>query len=164
MHVDILYSILQKRTTDSLKTRQALENFSCSISELKDKLATDDNHPHPDADTAAAAATPRRVRRSDNVSVAVQCCDIMVKQSKSRFEKARHLVSFELIDPELFPLFKNTFPQKQLDIACQHYPMICRDKLKESERAHSGMKGESLLRLFLTAAHSCSQLRFVVCC
>lgn len=57
MHVDILYNILQKRTTDSLKTRQALENFSCSISELKDKLTTDDNQPHPDADTAAAAAT-----------------------------------------------------------------------------------------------------------
>ncbi|XP_030263660.1 uncharacterized protein LOC115575596 [Sparus aurata] len=130
MHVDILYNILQKRTTDSLKTRQALENFSCSIPELKDKLTTDDNQPHPDADTAAAAATPRRARRSDNVSVATQCCDIMIEQSKARFEKARHLVSFQLIDPELFPLFKNTFPQKQLDIACEHYPMLCREKLK----------------------------------
>ena len=39
-------------------------------------------------------------------------------------------MSFQLIDPELFPLFKNTFPQKQLDIACEHYPMLCREKLK----------------------------------
>ena len=39
-------------------------------------------------------------------------------------------MSFQLIDPELFPLFKNTFPQKQLDIACKHYPMLCREKLK----------------------------------
>ena len=79
MHIDILYNVLQKRTTDSLKTRQALENFSCSTLELKDKLTTDDNQPHPDADTAAAAAMPRRARRSDSVSVATQCCDIMIE-------------------------------------------------------------------------------------
>jgi len=129
MHVDILYNILQKRTTDPLKTRHALEMFSCSISELKDKLTTDDTQPHPDADTAVAAARPRRMRH-DNVSVATQCCDKMIEQSKARFEKAQHLVSFELIDSELFPLFKTSFPQKQLDIASEHFPMICREKLK----------------------------------
>ncbi|CAL8275586.1 unnamed protein product [Arctogadus glacialis] len=45
MHVDILYNILQKRTTDPLKTRQALENFSTSIADLKDKQTTDSTQP-----------------------------------------------------------------------------------------------------------------------
>ena len=71
MHVDTLYNILQTRTTDPLKTRQALDNFSCSIMELKDKLTTDEaQQTHPAADTAGAAATARRTRPSDisNVS------------------------------------------------------------------------------------------------
>ncbi|KAM3838094.1 inactive pancreatic lipase-related protein 1-like [Diretmus argenteus] len=117
----------QKRSTDPIKTRQALDNFSRSITELKDKLASEDTH--PDAQTAAAEA-PRRTRRCDNVAVAAHCCDIMIKQSKARFEKARHLESFELIDPELFPTFKTSFPQKQLDIASESFPMICKEKLK----------------------------------
>lgn len=37
----------------------------------------------------------------------------MIEKSKARFEKAQHLVSFELIDPELFLLFKTSFPQNQ---------------------------------------------------
>ncbi|KAK0143087.1 hypothetical protein N1851_018787 [Merluccius polli] len=127
MHVDILYNILQKRTTDPLKTRQALENFSSSIADLKDKLTTVSTQPHPA--TADAAARLRRTQSSDNVSVAAQCCDIMIEQSQARFQKARHLVSFELIDPKLFPQFKTSFPKKQLDIACEHFPMICKEKL-----------------------------------
>ena len=126
-HVDILYNILQKRTTDPLKTRQALENFSTSIGDLKEKQNTDSIQPHPA--TADAAARPRRTQSSDNVSVAAQCCDTMIEQSQARFQKARHLVSFELIDPKQFPQFKTSFPQKQLDIACEHFPMICKEKL-----------------------------------
>lgn len=129
LHVDILYSILQKQNMDPLKTRQALENFSCSIAELKEKLTADDTQVHPDADTAAAA-TPRRRRRSENVSVAAQCCEIMMEQSKACSGKARHLLSFELTDPELCPLFKTSFQRKQLDIASEHFPMICKEKLK----------------------------------
>ncbi len=129
LHVDILYSILQKRNTDPLKTRQALDNFSRSITEVKDKLASDDTQSNPDADTAAAEA-PCRTQQCNNVSVAAHCCDIMIKQSKARFEKARHLESFELIDPELFPTFKTSFPQKQLDIASESFLMICKEKLK----------------------------------
>lgn len=62
MQVDILYSIFQKQAMNPVKTRQALENFSCSTAELKDELTTDETKPHPDADTAIAAPTPCRIR------------------------------------------------------------------------------------------------------
>lgn len=130
MHVDILYNILQKQTTDPLKTRQALENFSSPIADLKEKLTIDAAQAHPDADTADAAARLRRTQKSDNVSVAIRCYDIMIEQSKACFQKAQHSVSFELIDPQLFPQFKISFPQKQLDIASKYFPVICKEKLK----------------------------------
>lgn len=41
-------------------------------------------------------------------------------------------MSFELIDPELFLQFKESLPQKQLDIAIKHFPLICKEKLKVS--------------------------------
>ena len=93
MHVDVLYKILQHRTTDPLNTGQALKNFSRSITELKDKLIKDDSQQHPEKNAAAAA---RRTQRSDGASVTVQCCVIMIQQSKVRFQKTRHLMSFEL--------------------------------------------------------------------
>ncbi|XP_041842116.1 zinc finger MYM-type protein 1-like isoform X2 [Melanotaenia boesemani] len=120
MHVDIFYNTLQKRTTDPLNTGQALMNFSRSITGLREQLIKDDCHPN----------APRRMQRSGCVSVATQCCSIMIEQSKARFEKARHLMSFELINPELFSQFKASFPQQQLDVACEHFPMICKEKLK----------------------------------
>ncbi|KAJ8006841.1 hypothetical protein DPEC_G00111410 [Dallia pectoralis] len=101
---------------DPHKTRQAMENCSCFVAELKElKFTTDDTQPHPNP--AVAAATSCRMWRSENVSVAARCCEIMIVQSKARFEKTRHLVSFELTDPELFLLFETSFPQKQLDNA-----------------------------------------------
>lgn len=54
----------------------------------------------------------------------------MMEQSKAHFEQAQHFVSFELIDPELFLQFKESLPQKQLDIAIKHSPLICKEKLK----------------------------------
>lgn len=80
----------------------------------------------------------------------------MIAQSKARFEKAHHLVSFELIDPELFPVFKTSFPEKQLDIAFQHFPMICKEKLKGelmvmySSAEFEGLKSAlSLMRMLI---------------
>ena len=101
MHVDILYNILQKKNTDPVRTSKALDNFSSSISALKHSLAlaTDDaqGEPGPEAN-AAGAARRRRGQPTDNVTVAKQCCDIMTEQSKVRYSKAQHLISFELID------------------------------------------------------------------
>lgn len=97
---DILYSILQKQNPVPLKTRQVLEIFSCSNAELKENLTADDAQVHP------GAKTPRKRRRSDSVSVAAQWCEIMMEWSKARYGMARHLQSFELTDPELFPLFE----------------------------------------------------------
>lgn len=54
----------------------------------------------------------------------------MMEQSKSHFEKVQHLVSFELIDPEPFQQFRESFPQKQPDIASKYFPITCREKLK----------------------------------
>lgn len=73
-----------------------------------------------------------------------------MEQSKAHFEQAQHLVSFELIDPELFLQFKERLPQKQLDIAIKHFPLICKEKLKllytgaEFAGLHAAM---SLLRM-----------------
>ena len=114
---------VQRHNEQVKKNRHSLSRIVdcirfCGAHELALRLATAD-----------AAARPRRTQSSDNVSVAAQCCDIMIEQSQARFQKARHLVSFELIDPKLFPQFKTSFPQKQLDIACEHFPMICKEKL-----------------------------------
>ena len=38
-------------------------------------------------------------------------------------------MSFELIDSEQVPQSKTSFPKKQLDIASEHFPMICKEDL-----------------------------------
>ncbi|KAK7878088.1 hypothetical protein WMY93_031235 [Mugilogobius chulae] len=149
MHVDTLYSVLQKRTTDALITRQAREKFCSSMTEIKNKLAIDDVQPNPDTRT-------RRPQRTNNIQIATQCCDIMMEQLKVRFEKARHLAAFELIDPEFFPQFNDTFPQNQLIIASEFYPMICKEKLTSeliviySGAEFAGLKSASSLLEMLT--------------
>ncbi|KAK7889374.1 hypothetical protein WMY93_024934 [Mugilogobius chulae] len=138
-----------KRTTDALITRQAREKFCSSMTEIKDKLATDDVEPNPDTRT-------RRPQRTNNIQIATQCCDIMMEQLKVRFEKARHLAAFELIDPEFFPHFKDEFPQNQLLIASEFYPMICKEKLKSeltviyNGAEFAGLKSASSLLEMLT--------------
>lgn len=94
------------------------------------ELTKDTTPSQPETDAAEAAARQHRMRWADNVSVAAQCCDVMMEQSKACFEKAGNLVSFELMDPERFPQFRESFPQTQLDIASKHFPMICREKPK----------------------------------
>lgn len=83
----------------------------------------------------------------------------MIEQSKACFDKAQHLVSFELIDPELILLFQTSFPEKQLDIASEHFTMICREKLKGelmvmySSVELAGLKSPMLLLRMLTSEH-----------
>lgn len=129
MHVDILHSILQKWTMDPLKARQALENLSCSMPELKDKLTTDDTQPHPDADTAVAAAMLPRMWQSANVSVATQC---LIKESKAHSEGFYCLLN--LLNLNCFCCLRPSFPWKQLHIGSEHFTMICKEKLKAELR------------------------------
>ena len=167
-HVDILYNKLQKRTTDPIATKTSVDNFSRSITGLKDTLATNDAQPdpnaQPDADAqidtdarepdansaavvrprrgqpdardpnanAAAAVRTRRGPPRDNVPIAKKCCDIMIEQAHVRFEKAQHLVAFELIDTAKFAQYKTSFPQKQLDTAKEYFPMLDKEKIKAS--------------------------------
>uniref|UniRef100_A0A087XJB4 HAT C-terminal dimerisation domain-containing protein n=1 Tax=Poecilia formosa TaxID=48698 RepID=A0A087XJB4_POEFO len=110
-HVDIHYNILQKCAMNPTKTKQALENFTRSINVLNDSLTQ-------------MQVLQHRARSR------VKCRNIMIEQSKACFEKAQQLNSFEFINPDLFSDFNTCFPQKQMDTACEYFPMICKEKLK----------------------------------
>ncbi|MED6281574.1 hypothetical protein CHARACLAT_022988 [Characodon lateralis] len=89
----------------------------------------------------AGGPTPRQMQSSDCASVAAQSCKIMIELSKARFEKARHLNSFELINPDLFSDFNTCFPLKQLDAACtsvklERYSQIRLFRLNISSAEH----------------------------
>lgn len=124
LHIDILYSTLQKSSTNATTVRTQLQHFESAINDIRNNL------PEPDCNSHYSV---KRVRKDSDVRVeAREACDIIVNQIKHRFEQVLHTPCFDLIEPRLFAAHKDSFPKELVTNAVKFYPMLSKDKL-ESE-------------------------------
>lgn len=68
-------------------------------------------------------------------SAAKECCDILIAQMRDRIDSTSHTSSFVLLDPTKFGKFKKDFPTDKLNVICDNYPMLKREKLKNELKA-----------------------------
>ncbi|MGH0122842.1 UNVERIFIED_CONTAM: hypothetical protein FKN15_008272 [Acipenser sinensis] len=118
LHVNILYNVLQKWSSNAVQ--HSLDNCTKSVTEIKESLSA--------GESETETGPPKKRLKSNNTPLAKEAYDLMILQAKEHFQKTNHLMSFDLIDPEQVHRFKVVFPDEQLAVKC--YPMLCREKLR----------------------------------
>ena len=125
-HVDLLYGLMQSRSTDSAFANTAIANFNTSIEKIRNEISNSSSTPDSEANQ------PRRKRRCSNyVPNAIQVCDSITAQCSERFRfKGHHLAAGQLLSKDNLPSFENDFRDKILEEVVTAYPELNKGKLK----------------------------------
>jgi hypothetical protein len=104
-HVEILFQQLQKRVLDVISTRNYISNFEKNIEKVRNTVLND---------SEGEPSTSKRRRTDDSKrQIAIEVCDIILCEIKTRFTFNDHLIiaqlfykenfaSFEVFSPNLF--------------------------------------------------------------
>uniref|UniRef100_A0A8D0HC97 Uncharacterized protein n=1 Tax=Sphenodon punctatus TaxID=8508 RepID=A0A8D0HC97_SPHPU len=122
-HVDILYSQLQTRETDSVAIQRFTTNFITNINTVRGSIT--DLWPELPEKSQLPRSTRETLER-----LAHEVCDIILAQAQERFAFTNHLVSATLVQPDLFPAHNKHFPMQALKEAVEAYPMLQKERLK----------------------------------
>lgn len=71
-------------------------------------------------------------KTDENLSVvAKEVCDTVIQQLKNRFENSEIFHSFSIVDPKLFPIYRENFPTELIETFCENYKeLVLKEKLK----------------------------------
>lgn len=110
-HCDILFSELQQKQIDSVKTMKYVSDFVSSVQRVRSSLDIDH---HLEGEEPSA----KRARFTESRSVcAKEVCDIITTQINDRFLFSDYLSVAKLFEPSLFPKHCIVFPDKELKTA-----------------------------------------------
>lgn len=132
-HVSILYSQLQKRTTDSVTIKRCITEFEKSIQNERDNIHTIRESELADIDDSQARKRRKTEERNSYVSTTVQAkevCDTIIAEIKRRFSFTGYLEIAHLFSVENFETFSSNFPTLHLDSAVRNFPFLNKYKLK----------------------------------
>ena len=134
-HVEIIFCQLQKRNIDPVKVRQSLEIFETSIQAIRlqaDKIIEEVEHEaHLENGDEAAPSKRRRTALSEcKKREALEVCDTILMEIKSRFQFTGHLVATNLFDVKQFESYSNVFPDMYLSEMVKGYPFLDEKRLK----------------------------------
>lgn len=129
-HVDTLYQQLQGRQIDATKVKRWTQNFIDGITNIRTKRAAENES---DSDDDEPPQKRRRVLRNKTESrrnLAVQACDVIIKEAKERFEFTAHLDASSLFIAENFKDFDKTFPHEKFETTIDVFPDLDSARLK----------------------------------
>lgn len=121
VHVDILFKILQNRTSTGVSVHSALGSFQSAIQYIRDTCVLSE----------CATSGKRRREDSDRINAAAkEACDIILCQISERFASHTVFRSFQILNVSQFSNYRSKFPSDTLQCITQNYPMLCAKKLK----------------------------------
>nr|CAI5862490.1 unnamed protein product [Callosobruchus analis] len=131
-HVDILFNQLQKVTTDALKIQNNIGDFERAICKIRSEISNTDTQLVDQNDSELTSPPSKRRRtadRSDRRREAIEVCDIILLEIKTRFQFIGHLMS-NLVIFKQFPFYEKEFPTDLLKEATKLYPCLNGSRLR----------------------------------
>nr|CAI5829756.1 unnamed protein product [Callosobruchus analis] len=132
-HVDILFNQLQKVTTDALKIQNNIGDFERAICKIRSEISNTDTQLVDQNDSELTSPPSKRRRtadRSDRRREAIEVCDIILLEIKTRFQFIRHLILSNLVIFKQFPFYEKEFPTDLLKEATKLYPCLNGSRLR----------------------------------
>lgn len=125
-HVDILYSILQSRNTNSILALESVDVFCKSINVIRNSLHL------AECSQVVDSTQANRIRTSMHglQLIGKEICDIITTQVKTRFENFELIYAFNLVNPREFCNYTKNFPLSNIKIVTESYPFFDHDILK----------------------------------
>lgn len=118
-HVDILYSQLQARSCDAIKTKTAVSHFISVISEVRNSV----DGLESDTETTYDVHESKRRKYTHRNSDAKEVCDRIIEEARHRFETTDHLDAAKLLHSAKFKDFTTHFPENEFQIAVRSYSL-----------------------------------------
>lgn len=128
-HVDIIFNQLQKRITDPIKVKQDIQNFEEVIQRIRDNIDSVMNEINFERDETLL---PKRPRIGDDCRKrdALEVCDAILSQIKTRFQFTGHLTATNLFTVKNFDKYLKHFPDNYLNEMTDIYSFLDQRKLK----------------------------------
>lgn len=122
-HVEIIFNQLQKICTDSVKVKKDLETFEAAIQTIReqmdgiiDNIEKDINSSQLETDEPPKKRA--RIEEDSRKWEALEICDAVLLQIKTRFTFCGHLVACNLFLSEKFSVYNQEFPEEILSETC----------------------------------------------
>ncbi|PSN33785.1 hypothetical protein C0J52_17216 [Blattella germanica] len=133
-HMEIIFSQLQKRCIDPVKVRENLHNFELSIQSIREQVDTILQEVEIEQNSTNVGISSKRrrceVSCDEKRRQALEVCDSIVLEIKSRFQFTGHLVAERLFAVEEFENYSRQFPNSYLHGMVKKYPFLEENKLK----------------------------------
>ncbi|CAH1997050.1 unnamed protein product [Acanthoscelides obtectus] len=130
-HVEIVFNQLQKVCTDSVKVKNDLENFEAAIQTIREQMdSIIDEIERVQRETDEPARKKRQVEEGSKKREALEICDAVLSQIRTRFNFSGHLVASNLFVSEKFSVYKHQFPEAHLNDTCTQFSFLDKNRLK----------------------------------
>ncbi|CAH2011508.1 unnamed protein product [Acanthoscelides obtectus] len=130
-HVEIVFNQLQKVRTDSVKVKNDLENFEAAIQTIREQMdSIIDEIERVQRETDEPARKKRQVEEGSKKREALEICDAVLSQIRTRFNFSGHLVASNLFVSEKFSVYKHQFPEAHLNDTCTQFSFLDKNRLK----------------------------------
>lgn len=130
-HVEIVFNQLQKVCTDSVKVKNDLENFEAAIQTIREQMdSIIDEIERVQRETDEPTRKKRQVEEGSKKREALEICDAVLSQIRTRFNFSGHLVASNLFVSEKFSVYKHQFPQAHLNDTCTQFSFLDKNRLK----------------------------------
>lgn len=130
-HVDCLYSSVQARKTDPVQVNNSVNLFINEINKIRDNMSSICSTVLNQSDIIHS--NKRKTSEDPNITkriIALEVCDILITQTKSRFSFNEHLTTALLFQNEYYPKFNNKFPIDYLQKTINCYPFFTKERLR----------------------------------
>ncbi|CAH1113879.1 unnamed protein product [Psylliodes chrysocephalus] len=140
-HIEIIFKQLQTINTDLIKAKQELKNFENAMQKIRneiDKIIDKIDSELLETEDELVPQKRRRYARYDrSVSInrkieALEVCDSIIKQIKTRFTFTGHLIAAALFMKEDFIEYQKYFPDQLLSDTVNAYQFIEKIVLKQN--------------------------------
>lgn len=135
-HVEIIFNQLQKECTDPVKIKQDLQNFEKTIQTIRNEMDSilaeieENINANSNAECGMVKKRPRKSIEDNKKREALEICDAILMQIKTRFSFSGHLIATNLFNQENFSTYGKCFPENYLNEACQAFPFLSKNRLK----------------------------------
>ncbi|CAH1103534.1 unnamed protein product [Psylliodes chrysocephalus] len=134
-YVEIIFNQLQKVCTDSVKVKKDLENFEATIQGIREQMDSIIDNIQGEINmsqgkTDEPIIKKERIEGNSRKCEALEICDAVLLQIKTRFNFSGHLVASNLFMSEKFSVYRHQFPESFLNETCIQFSFLDKSMLK----------------------------------
>jgi len=130
-HVNCLYNSVQARKTDPAQINDSVKLFINEINKIRDNMSSICSTVSNQSDIIHS--NKRKTIEDPNIKkrvIALEVCDVLITQAKSRFNFNEHLTTVLLFKNKYYQKFNNEFPIDYLQNTINCYPFFTKERLR----------------------------------